>query len=166
MDPQPTPEWRHYTKGEAAGFAFVHVLFISLPALIYVLLFVLVSDDLSELAHKPEWMFIALMLEAEAVRELTLASGSAPHSVREVVTLVQIVLLLVCAIVLFATLARYEGLLKGSSLLDWVQWGVVPFSALSCGQVKYLMFLRKRVPLSPAKRQISSTNSAADRVQP
>jgi hypothetical protein len=123
----------------AAVLAIVQVLFISIPLLVYVLAFTifLPHHSFEELARKPEWMFIALMLEAEAVRQVTIRSAAAPEVLRDNLALVQMLLLLLFAIVLVIVLARYEGVLVTSFPVEKLQWLFLAMGVFSCWSQKY-----------------------------
>lgn len=128
-------------KNEAL-WASCQVLYIAIPLLVYVLFFILIMPDKgwNYLACKPEWMFIAVMYYAEALRdtiELHSSKRSMKIELRESDVILSLLLLLASSLILFAVIGHYEGVFPGCPNLLTFQWLSISFGLASCWYAKY-----------------------------
>ena len=139
-----TPWFRSQRAG-AVMSALMQVTLISVPLFVYFMFLVLVVPEKGggSLLHKPEWMFIALMLQAEAMRDSVAGASRAGlfEKYGDNVLISEILYLIIVALTLFASLGRYEGVFKGPPHFDLIQLAVLVGSLYSCFRGKYLAAL-------------------------
>jgi hypothetical protein len=137
----------------------LELAYLALPLLIYILFFLVVVSDKepTQLWHKPEWMFIALLYVTESLRDSVQMYGNergAGTGALQASLILNILLFVVTAVVLFAVLGAYEGAFKPTPNLYVVQWGCLVGSFLICWQRKMQKHTHER------RAQAKITNEA------
>ena len=123
--------------------AITSVSLLLLPLGVYYAFWLLVIPERAsdELWHKPEWMFIALMLQVEATREALVFSHrnakSIPESMLDANVVSNLLMVVLCSLVLFTVLGRYEKAFEASPRVDSAQWFFLVVSTLLCIRYKY-----------------------------
>ena len=149
-------DFTDYRKN-AVFWASCQVLYIAIPLVVYVLFFILVMPDKgwNYLACKPEWMFIAVMYYAEALRdtiELHKSERSIRVGLRDSDVILSVLLLLASSLVLFAVMGHYEGVFRGCFNLLMFQWLSICFGLVSCWYAKYSL---KKHDLADLNQQLA-----------
>jgi hypothetical protein len=122
-------------------WASCQVLYIAIPLVVYVLFFTLIlpDKDWNYLACKPQWMLIAVMYYAEALRdtiELHSNKRSIRVGLRESDLILSLLLLLASSLILFAVIGHYEEVFPSCRNLLTFQWLSITFGLASCWYAK------------------------------